>query len=222
MRTKVGRHDCLSEERGVMTESTGERETKRAATERAMLDAAERLFSDHGFEIVSVRDIARAAGVSHALVHRYLGSKDEIYRAVMRRNENLILDAAGGTEDLVEAMSLMLREGLVNHRPYLRLLVHSALHGLPYDTSIVDFTATQRLIELAEARASRAARAEEDVVEPRFAMAAIVALYLGWASMEGWLVKATGMEGLDEETLLAGLERVVLHLAATLVPGADA
>jgi AcrR family transcriptional regulator len=204
-----------------MAGSTGERETKRAATERAMLDAAERLFSEQGFEIVSVRDIAQAAGVSHALVHRYLGSKEEIYRAVMRRNEDLIRDAAGATEDLGEAISLMLREGLVNRRPYLRLLVHSALHGLPYDTSIVNFSAVQRLIELAEARASRAGRTEGDAVDPRFAIAALVALNLGWASMEAWLVKAAGLEGLDEESLVAGLERVMLHLAATLVPGDD-
>jgi AcrR family transcriptional regulator len=202
-----------------MTESTGERETKRAATERAMLDAAERLFSDRGFETVSVRDIGQAAGVSHALVHRYLGSKEEIYRAVMRRNEDLIRDAAGATEDLGEAISLMLREGLINRRPYLRLAAHSALHGLPYDTSIVSFSAVQRLIELAEARTSRAGRTEGDVVDPRFAIAALVALNLGWASMEAWLVKAAGLEDLDEESLIEGLERVVLHLAGALVPG---
>jgi len=203
-----------------MTESTGERETKRAATERAMLDAAERLFSERGFETVSVRAIAQAAGVSHALVHRYLGSKEEIYRAVMRRSEDLIRDAAGATEDLGEAISLMLREGLINRKPYLRLAAHSALHGLPYDTSIVSFPAVQRLIELAEARASRAGPAE-GVVEPRFAIAAIVALNLGWASMEAWLVEAAGLEDLDEESLVAGLERVMLYLAAALVPGDD-
>ena len=203
-----------------MTESTGERETKRAATERAMLDAAERLFSERGFETVSVRAIAQAAGVSHALVHRYLGSKQEIYRAVMRRNEDLIRDAAGATEDLGEAISLMLREGLINRKPYLRLAAHSALHGLPYDTGIVSFSAVQRLIELAEARASRAGPAE-GVVEPRFAIAAIVALNLGWASMEAWLVEAAGLQDLDEESLVAGLERVMLYLAAALVPGDD-
>ena len=203
-----------------MTESTGERETKRAATERAMLDAAERLFSERGFETVSVRAIAQAAGVSHALVHRYLGSKEEIYRAVMRRSEDLIRDAAGATEDLGEAISLMLREGLINRKPYLRLAAHSALHGLPYDASIVSFPAVQRLIELAEARASRAGPAE-GVVEPRFAIAAIVALNLGWASMEAWLVEAAGLEDLDEESLVAGLERVMLYLAAALVPGDD-
>ena len=48
----------------------------REATTVAILDAAEELFSVHGFSAVTVRDIAECAGVSHALVHRYLGSKD--------------------------------------------------------------------------------------------------------------------------------------------------
>ena len=204
-----------------MTGSTGERETKRAATERAMLDAAERLFSDHGFETVSVRDIAQAAGVSHALVHRYLGSKEEIYRAVLRRNEDVMRAAAGDTEDLDVALSRMVREGLASRRSYLRLVAHSALHGLPYDTSIVNFAAVQRLIELAEARASRAGRAEGDVAEPRVAIATIVALYLGWVSLEPWIVRATGLEDMDEAALAGGLERIILGIADANVPGDD-
>jgi AcrR family transcriptional regulator len=205
-----------------VTDDTDDRGTRRKATADSMLDAAERLFSERGFTAVSVREIAQAAGVSHALVHRYLGSKDEIYRAVMHRNENLIRDAAGATDDLSEAISLMLREGLANHRPYLRLLAHSALHGLPYDTSIGEFRATQRLIELAEERAARAIGSHQEVLTPRFVIAAIVALYLGWAAMEPWLVQAAGLEGVDEETLIAGLERVILSLAdANLRAGDD-
>ena len=65
-----------------------------------MLDAAERLFSERGFTAVSVRDIAQAAGVSHALVHRYLGPKEEIYRAVLKRNEDVMRAVASGTDDL--------------------------------------------------------------------------------------------------------------------------
>ena len=51
----------------------------------AILDAAEKLFSERGFTAVSVRDIAAEAGVSHALVHRYLGSKQDVYRAMLVR-----------------------------------------------------------------------------------------------------------------------------------------
>ena len=134
------------------------------ARRRAMLDAAERLFSERGFTAVSVRDIAREAGVSHALVHRYLGPKEEIYRAVLKRNEDVIRDAAGDTEDLDAALSLMIREGLANHRDYLRLVAHSALHGLPYETTIGRFRATERLVELAEMKAAGASGSRPDAV----------------------------------------------------------
>ena len=92
----------------------------REATTAAMLEAAEELFAAYGFTAVSVRDIAKQAGVSHALVHRYLGNKDDIYRKVLQRNEDVMLAAAAGTNDLLEAVSHMFHEGLA-HRQYLRL-----------------------------------------------------------------------------------------------------
>ncbi|MEI6452861.1 MAG: helix-turn-helix domain-containing protein, partial [Actinomycetes bacterium] len=47
----------------------------RDATTAAILDAAEELFHERGYGAVTVRDIAEQAGVSHALVHQYAGSK---------------------------------------------------------------------------------------------------------------------------------------------------
>ena len=121
-----------------------------------------------------------------------------------------------------EALLLMIREGLANHRPYLRLVAHSALHGLPYETTIGRFRATERLVELAERRAARArARSAPDALPPRLVVAAIVSLYLGWVSLEPWIVRAAGLQDFDEETLAAGLERVLLGIADTQVPGGD-
>ena len=111
----------------------------REATTAAMLDAAEELFAAHGFTAVSVRDIAKQAGVSHALVHRYLGNKDDIYRKVLQRNEDVMLAVAAGTDDLLEAVGHMFREGRARRR-YLRLVTHSALHGLPFDTTCLLYT----------------------------------------------------------------------------------
>ena len=90
----------------------------REQTTEAILDAAEKLFSERGFTAVTVRDIAAEAGVSHALVHRYLGSKAEIYRAMLARNEGAIVDAASDQGELLTATSLMLREGLAHQRRY--------------------------------------------------------------------------------------------------------
>src|SRR5216684_4930528 len=57
----------------------------REAVMAAVLDAAMTLFAARGPASVSVRDIAAAAGVNHALVHRHFGSKQAVLRAVLER-----------------------------------------------------------------------------------------------------------------------------------------
>lgn len=48
----------------------------------AILLAAERLFAQQGYEVVSLRQIAEAAGVPLALVNYYYGQKHELFQAV--------------------------------------------------------------------------------------------------------------------------------------------
>ena len=54
-------------------------------TRERILDAAERLFSEHGFDGVSMRDLALDAEVTLALVNYHFGSKVGLYRAVFER-----------------------------------------------------------------------------------------------------------------------------------------
>src|SRR3954447_4981201 len=63
----------------------GHRARDPESTRAAVLDAAERLFADHGFAATSMRDISAASGVSHPLIHHHFGSKEELYAAVKRR-----------------------------------------------------------------------------------------------------------------------------------------
>ena len=49
-----------------MTTELGRRERKKAATRKALADAALELFLDRGFDDVGVREIAEAADVSTA------------------------------------------------------------------------------------------------------------------------------------------------------------
>ncbi|MEX1025254.1 MAG: CerR family C-terminal domain-containing protein [Planctomycetota bacterium] len=55
-----------------------------SGAQRQLLDAAARLFAEHGVERVSVRAIAEEAGVSHGSVRYHFRSKQELYREVLR------------------------------------------------------------------------------------------------------------------------------------------
>lgn len=50
-----------------------------------ILDVAERLFSELGFEGASTRHISKEAAVNMAMLNYYFGSKDGLYRAVLER-----------------------------------------------------------------------------------------------------------------------------------------
>ena len=189
------------------------RRGSREQTTGAILDAAERLFAERGFTAVTVRGIAAEAGVSHALVHRYLGSKQQVYRAMLARRENLIRDAASGDEDLLEATSLMLREAVLNQRTYVRLIAHSALHGLSYERSIGRFAATARLVELAEQTAADEGEPRDpDAPDPRFVIASIVAMLIGWSAAREWVLRASDLDGMSEDEFVEAFERVVLDI----------
>ena len=193
----------------------------REATTAAILDAAEELFSADGFEAVTVRAIAESAGVSHALVHRYLGSKADIFRGVLSRNQGVMLAAAPDDPDLLATTNLIMREGLTNHRRYVRLLADSALHGLPYEQTIGRFAAVDRLVELAEravASAPSGERTDHDL-DPRFVIACVTALFLGWGATESWVLPAAGIPDMDEAEAIDGLERVIRGILRDNLPG---
>jgi AcrR family transcriptional regulator len=195
----------------------------REATTAAILEAAEELFSADGFDAVTVRSIAERAGVSHALVHRYVGRKIDIWGAILERNATGILSAAPDNPDLLASTSLMLRNGLAHYRPYVRLVASSVLHGPSSGWRTGMLGATERLVELAVRAASSAPPAErsDEDVDPRFVIACVDATFFGWVAMEPWLLARTGLEGMDETEIVDGLERVVLGILRDNLPGLD-
>ena len=55
-------------------------------TKERILDAAGRLFADHGFPATSMRDITQEAGVNLAAVNYHFGSKEALMIAVLDRS----------------------------------------------------------------------------------------------------------------------------------------
>ena len=54
-------------------------------TREAILAAAEAEFSEKGFALASAREICRRARANSALMNRYFGSKEALYRIVAKR-----------------------------------------------------------------------------------------------------------------------------------------
>ena len=59
------------------------RSLQKEATRAAILQSALLIFSEHGFEAGSTRNIAAHAGVHHALIKYYFGNKDTLWRAAV-------------------------------------------------------------------------------------------------------------------------------------------
>lgn len=66
-----------------MVGRTGRRPGDPADTRKSILDAAMQTFAETGFEKASIRKIAASAKVDPALVHRYFGTKDELFIAAL-------------------------------------------------------------------------------------------------------------------------------------------
>ncbi|MET7644889.1 helix-turn-helix domain-containing protein [Streptomyces sp. NPDC005426] len=85
-----------------MTEAIGLRERKKIQTRRRLLAEATRLFSERGFDQVSVAEIADAADVSKMTVFNYFDSKEDLVLAPM---EEHIGDVARVVRDRVSGES---------------------------------------------------------------------------------------------------------------------
>ena len=84
-------------------------------TREAILAAAEQEFADKGFELASAREICRRAGANSALMNRYFGSKEALYRLAAKR---LFGDLGAplaklGAGSRTEAVAIALRKQLV-------------------------------------------------------------------------------------------------------------
>ncbi|MBK9605143.1 MAG: TetR family transcriptional regulator [Betaproteobacteria bacterium] len=60
-------------------------DSKTSVTKEKILDAAEGLFMEHGFEATGLRQITAEAGVNLAAVNYHFGSKEELFQAVLTR-----------------------------------------------------------------------------------------------------------------------------------------
>ncbi|MEU1402192.1 TetR family transcriptional regulator [Streptomyces sp. NPDC005728] len=111
-----------------MTETMGRRERKKAATRQALADAALELFLEHGYDKVSIRDIAEAADVSTTTLFKHFPSKEALVFDLDADQEAALV---GAVRDRAPGMSVP--QALRAH------VLHSRLFASEHDEQITAF-----------------------------------------------------------------------------------
>lgn len=131
-----------------------------------VLDVAEKLFMDHGYADVSMRDIARVLGVQQAALYYHASNKEELFVAVLERNmqrqhTGLQKAIASAPHDLSSQLTAVAR-WLVEHMPIdmIRILRSDSAHISPtYASQVlhqVSEAMMQPIIDILQSEQNRA------------------------------------------------------------------
>lgn len=110
------------------------RDNQRLARRNAIIDAAEEIFAEKPFTKVNMRDIAKQAGISPALIYRYFPDQQHLFvEAFLRGTRDLIpiLDEYLRSAETVriEEVALKFISFLTGHEQYFKMMTHFMLEG---------------------------------------------------------------------------------------------
>jgi AcrR family transcriptional regulator len=88
----------------------GPRLRNAAATRAAILDSARRHFARESYETVGLREIAGDAGIDPALVGRYFGNKEKLFKEAVRGDDQHIMQGVARDDLAAHFTSLILDE----------------------------------------------------------------------------------------------------------------
>lgn len=110
----------------------------RLRNEKAILEAAERVFAQHGYRGASVQAIAEAAGLPKSNVLYYVGSKKRLYVSLLERmmaRWNVMLDDISVDDDPAEVLEAFIHSKMQLTREHprgSRLFAAEILGGAPF------------------------------------------------------------------------------------------
>jgi TetR/AcrR family transcriptional regulator len=137
--------------------SIPDRERNPARTRAAILDAAEKLFAQKGFEATSLNEVGTAAGVSRGTPGYFFGAKADLYQAVLDRSFTEVREAvragraralaSNQTPDAILAGAVSDYFDFLAARPnFIRLIEREALHGGPQLDEVSHLSAGQEAL----------------------------------------------------------------------------
>ena len=127
------------------------RNGEKLARQQAIIDAAERVFAVKPFNKVSIRDIAREAGISHAAIYRYFPDQRSLFIEAFLRGADEIVSfltniVGKSKKGDIEKVTETYLDYLMENDPYFRMMTHFMLDGSLTKEMIEKLNAAERRI----------------------------------------------------------------------------
>ena len=160
----------------------GERNPDKAR--ELLLQAAIRLFAEFGFDGVTVRDIAKRAGVNFSMISYHFGGKEALYRACIEEFGRTRVELSRGLigpvssrDEFIEKLKLIIRhvlEEMGKQPELLRIISREIEAGLPIASEVFEATFLKVFRSIVEfySRAQQQGYIKKDL-DPLFLMSMI-------------------------------------------------
>lgn len=120
------------------------KEKERIIRRNDVIDAAETLFMEKGFEQTTMDEIAKYSGFTKKTIYTYISSKDEIYMEIMLRgfhllnkliDESLELQRCESPIDNIKLLGVTFAKFSMEHSYYYRAITNYENKALDFDQS---------------------------------------------------------------------------------------
>ncbi len=124
-----------------MQEARKRQQGQNPDVKRRIIDAAEHLFADKGFDATSISDITKEADVARALIYYYFKDKLGLYESIIQDGNDYVgscaqeaADTIGSTLDRLRVFMARLRQLHIDRPSHSRLTVRAYLeNNLSFD-----------------------------------------------------------------------------------------
>jgi TetR/AcrR family transcriptional regulator, repressor for neighboring sulfatase len=192
--------DAVASDRG------GARPRGRDSVIDAAISAAADLFAEKSPRKVSVREIAARAGVSHALVHRYLGSKEEILVKVLEFDR----EEARKCPECTDGAAAALAPGMPAAR-YLQTIMRASLDGMPLPEGL-QLPHAEPMMQSLRGDKTSDATSSQSRFDTQVLFSAVTAMTASMGIAEDIFLAQSGLEDCDRARVRDVVNRLVTRI----------
>ena len=196
-----------------------------ARSRQAILDAAERLFAEGGYDAVTLQAVGAAAGVSRGTPGYFFGSKERLYRAVLDRASGELdaladrLAAAvrqdGGIDAALERTVREYMDFVATRRQLVHLLERESVDGSPLTGRAPQVAVVAAALE---PLSGDLANANGAAAQPAQLALSLATLCWGAVAQGPLAARAAGLDA-DDPAFIEARKRHVVALALGAVGG---